>query len=168
MGLTNTIRPLGAYLMPPETYARRGPYPDGDGRHDRCWVPSQCPDKKQFEDFFGHYQVTRPAALFAALCGPLPTTFPSGLGSGAETRCGPEHIIWTIHPKTMARGAGGAAGPGLCYGEVRVGRDGQTVSRCGTYHCQTLRWCDGKEHAQYCTVLVGCRDGHVAPTGLTW
>ena len=33
---------------------------------------------------------------------------------------------------------------------------------------ETLRWCDGKERAQYCTVLAACKDGQVLPVGLTW
>jgi hypothetical protein len=140
---------------------------NGDKKNDRCLVPSACQYAKQLEDSLARYRVNRPAALFAALCGPLPASFPDDLASGAETACGPENITWTIPPETMAQGGGGG-GPGLCYGVVRVGREGHTVHRCGNYHCQTLRWCDGRERAQFCTVLAGCQDGHVAPTGLTW
>jgi len=161
--------PGGACEQPPLSSPCKAECGDstGDRKNDRCLVPSSCPYKTQLEDSLGHYRVSRPAALFAAVCGPLPTSFPDDLASAGDAACGPENVTWTIHPDTMARGGGGG-GPGLCYGVVRVGREGQTVHRCGAYHCQTLRWCDGRERAQYCTVLAGCQEGHVVPTGLTW
>jgi hypothetical protein len=141
--------------------------PSGDGKNDRCIVPGSCPYKAQLADFFGHYRVRTPAALFEALCGPLPSAFPTDHGDGARARCGPDDVIWTIHPYTMSRGSGGG-GPGVCYGVVRVDRVGQPLRRCGKHHCQTLRYCNGQERAEYCTVIAACDGGKVVPSGLTW
>jgi hypothetical protein len=143
--------------------------PTGDHHNDRCLVPASCPYKQQLADFFGVYAVKSPPALFETLCGaPIPTTFASDLGDGAKVKCGPADVMWTIHPKAVAKGMNDS-GPAICYGQVRVASVGGTVQRCGKFHCQTLRTCDGRDRPEYCTLLADCVGGTtVTPTGFSW
>lgn len=142
--------------------------PSGDKKNDRCLVPASCPYKKQLDDFFGVYQVVSPPELFETLCAQtLPTTFPSDFGDDAKSACGPQNVIWTVHPRAVAKGSSGG-GPAICFGKVRVSTVGTMVDHCGKYHCQTLRTCDGVETPEHCSVLGECAGGKLVGKGFSW
>ena len=76
--------------------------------------------------------------------------------------------MWVIPPEVMRQGAS-SSGPGICYGYVHTpAGPAVATSDCKNYHCETLRYCDGHEHAQYCTVVGSCDGGVFVPTSLTW
>lgn len=147
--------------------------PDGDGVLDRCLLPDHCPEQEVFRtDVIRSYAIARPPSWFRALCGPLPELAqrppPAPAGTTPETSCGPTPLLWTIPAEQMSTGASDPSGPGLCYGVVSGGSNRSNQMRCGTYHCETLRYCDGREREKYCTVIWKCVDGVPRAVGLTW
>jgi hypothetical protein len=88
--------------------------------------------------------------------------------SGAP--CSPVELVYDIPAAEMARGASDNAGSGSCRGMVYFsGSRGRTKGGdCGSFHCGTLKYGDGREKANYCSVLATCKDGKAVATGFTW
>lgn len=160
--------------------------PDGDGVHDRCLLPDTCPEQSLLAtDVIRSYALQRPASWYRAVCGPIPEAAraaleprpPAGTAALARDaplepvparadpgRCDPAAVLWTIPVEVMGTGASDRGGPGLCYGVATPG-----VHRsCGSPHCDTLRYCDGREKPAYCTVVSACVDGVPRAMGFTW
>lgn len=67
----------------------------------------------------------------------------------------------------------GASAPGLCVGPVYCGRiDGYATTTpplgCGTFHCGTTIYPDGRAKPNGCTIYGRCADGKFEPRGFTW
>lgn len=102
-------------------------------------------------------------AGFEATCGPLPKESPDDGGEGAPTLCPPANLSWSIPGQLDTEGK-----EAICYGRVRVSLLGETVKRCGRFHCQTLRFCDGTEMPRHCSLQATCVNGKAVATGFGW
>jgi hypothetical protein len=142
---------------------------DGDGQYERCIERLSCPTRARERGFSGHYGVRHPSELYESLCAPMPEPVRSHIqvADRGEGDCDAAPLYWVITPETM-RNASDATGPGLCYGVVRDEGLSSEHEECGAHHCQTLRYCDGRERAQHCTVYAQCRDDRFVPVRLGW
>jgi hypothetical protein len=123
---------------------------------DQCTFLSKCEDKPQRK---------------RGPCAPPPSRdrYRQYGESSPNAPCRPAPLELHIPAEKMASGASDDSGPGICYGIVAFDASGrQAPARCGTYHCETLRYCDGREREKYCTLLAECRDGVPTATGFTW
>lgn len=143
--------------------------PDGDHRYDRCIERLSCPQRSEELSFVGHYAVRHRAVLYETLCAPIPDTVRTQLEAARAGMgdCDEAPLSWVISPETM-RHASDATGPGLCYGIVEDEGEPTEKEYCGQHHCQTVRYCDGREKIQHCTVYAECRDGRFVPVRLGW
>ncbi len=84
--------------------------------------------------------------------------------------CSPVELTFDIPADKMASGASNSAGAGSCRGMVYFsGSRGRTKGGdCGSFHCGTLKYGDGRERPNYCSVLATCIDGKATATGFTW
>ncbi len=82
----------------------------------------------------------------------------------------PTVTIVAISAEDMCSGASDPTGPGECLERMRCDENGylRTDEGCGTYHCGTLLYGDGRRRSNYCTVLGTCVDGVPMATGHTW
>lgn len=88
--------------------------------------------------------------------------------SSADGACPATPLSWQIPAEQMASGASDRGGPGLCFGVVHFDSQGRQTRSCGKYHCQTLRYCDGRARDMYCTVIAKCEAGVARAVGFTW
>jgi hypothetical protein len=115
-------------------------------------------------------------ASFSVLPGILLITGYLVFGDG--TSCAPTELTFAISAQQMAQGGGDNSGPGSCRGRVYFngfgGLQGQSkmahegYARCGSYHCGTLKYGDGREKLTTCTVFAQCKSGKATATGFTW
>ena len=166
------VRVADAPLARPDPLGRCGVWcgdRDGDRRYDRCLERLTCPERHAELDFSSHYAVRHPLALYETLCAPMPEKVLAHLEaarSGAGD-CGATPLSWVVAPATMTH-ASDSTGPGLCYGVVEDEGEATDEESCGTHHCQTLRYCDGREKAQHCTVYAECDGDRFLPVRLGW
>lgn len=142
---------------------------DGDRRYDRCLERLTCPRRADELSFAGRHAVRHPSVVFETLCAPLPKLAQDVVDTAraGQGDCDEAPLFWVVLPETM-RHASDATGPGLCYGTVKDEGEPTKKESCGQHHCQTLRYCDGRERAQHCTVYARCRAGRFVPVGLGW
>lgn len=107
---------------------------------------------------------------FERACGAPPpvSRFPDDTTLPEIGACPATPMTWTIPASEMDRNYGRTVGPGLCFGVVHFGRTGRAVEGCDTFHCSTLRYCDGTERAHHCSILAECRNGVPVATGFSW
>ncbi len=142
---------------------------DGDRRYDRCIERLSCPQQEQERSFAGHYAVQHSAVLYETLCAEMPDAVRTKLEAARAGvgDCDEAPLYWVIAPETMQH-ASDPTGPGLCYGIVEDEGEPTEKEECGEHHCQTLRYCDGREKQQHCTVYAECREGRFVPLRLGW
>ncbi len=142
---------------------------DGDQRYDRCLERLLCPERAREKEFSAHYAVVHPLGLLEQLCAPLPETVRGLLEASraGQGDCDQAPLFWVISPETMKH-ASDQTGPGLCYGVVQDEARPTEKESCGQHHCQTLRYCDGRERPTHCTVYAECRAGRLVPLRLGW
>jgi len=130
---------------------------EGDGRMDSCTFLSRCGKE--------------PPKRKKGPCAPPPELkrYRQYGSSAPNALCPPTPLAFDISAEKMASGASDDSGAGICYGIVAFDASGRSTRQsCGTFHCQTLRYCDGREREKYCTLIAECRDGVPAATGFTW
>jgi hypothetical protein len=133
---------------------------EGDGRTDSCTFLSYCANTEP--------PATPPPRL-ACAPPPEPERYVGYGQSDPQARCKAARLVYEISAEEMRSGASDPTGAGLCYGIVHFDANGrQTGSACGAYHCQTLRYCDGRERSRYCTIRATCENGVARAVGFTW
>ncbi len=85
--------------------------------------------------------------------------------------CAPGPVTWPISAAEMASGASDPTGAGACSGTAYcTGSTCYTTppGGCGSPHCATLRYGDGRTHLDYCSVRAICTAAGIVATGFTW